>query len=68
MRLKTWLVAALGLGSLIVLIVLSMLASSRKAQDIYAQLDQLNSHHQRVESNRPPQRSDGKLSGNIVRE
>ena len=44
MRLKTWLVAALGLASLVVLLALSMLASSRKAQDIYVQLDQLNSH------------------------
>ena len=40
MRLKTWLVAALGLGSLVGLIALPMLASSRKAQDIYTQLDQ----------------------------
>ena len=48
MRLKTWLVAALGLGSLVVLIAVSMLASSRKAQDIYAQLDQLNAHHRNV--------------------
>jgi signal transduction histidine kinase len=68
MRLKTWLVAALGLGSLIVLIVLSMLASSRKAQDIYAQLDQLNSHHQRVESNLRRLRSDVNLSGIFVRD
>ena len=37
MRLKTWIVAALGLGSLVLLIAFSMLASSRKAQDIYAQ-------------------------------
>jgi signal transduction histidine kinase len=68
MRLKTWLVAALGLGSLVVLIVLSMLASSRKAQDIYAQLDQLNSHHQRVESNLRRLRSDMNLSGIYVRD
>ena len=49
MRLKTWLVAAIGLGSLVVLIAVSMLASSRKAEAIYTQLDQLNSHHRRVE-------------------
>ena len=42
MRLRTWLVAALGLGSLVMLIAISMLATSRTAQDIYAQLDQLN--------------------------
>jgi signal transduction histidine kinase len=68
MRLKTWLVAALGLGSLVVLIAASMLASSRKAQDIYAQLDQLNSHHRRVEENLRRLRSDVNLSGIFVRD
>jgi signal transduction histidine kinase len=68
MRLKTWIVAALGLGSLIVLIVVSMLAASRKAQDIYAQLDLLNSHHQRVEANLRRLRSDVNLSGIFVRD
>jgi hypothetical protein len=34
MKPKTWTVAAFGLGSLHVLIVVSMLASSRKAEDI----------------------------------
>jgi signal transduction histidine kinase len=68
MRLKTWLVAALGLGSLVVLIAVSMLASSRKAQDIYAQLDQLNSHHRRVEENLRQLRSDLNLSGIFVRD
>ena len=37
MPLKTWLVAALGLGSLLLLIALSMLASSRKAQALVQQ-------------------------------
>ena len=68
MRLKTWLVAALGLGSLVVLIAVSMLASSRKAQDIYAQLDQLNNHHRRVEENLRRLRSDVNLSGIFVRD
>jgi signal transduction histidine kinase len=68
MRLKTWLVAALGLGSLVVLIAVSMLASSRKAQDIYTQLDQLNSHHRRVEANLRRLRSDVSLSGIFVRD
>src|SRR6478736_2980131 len=58
MRLKTWLVAALGLGSLVLLIVVSMLASSRKAQDIYAQLDKLNTHHRLVEATLRRLRSD----------
>ena len=68
MRLKTWLVAALGLGSLVVLIAVSMLASERTAQDIYAQLDQLNNHHRRVEDNLRRLRSDVNLSGIFVRD
>src|SRR5688572_14656193 len=68
MRLKTWLVAALGLGSLVVLIAVSMLASSRKAQDIYAELDELNHHHRRVEENLRRLRSDVNLSGIFVRD
>ncbi|HEY7192011.1 MAG TPA: sensor histidine kinase [Vicinamibacterales bacterium] len=68
MRLKTWLVAAIGLGSLVVLIAVSMLASSHKAEDIYAQLDALNAHHQRVEANLQRLRSDVNLSGIFVRD
>jgi signal transduction histidine kinase len=68
MRLKTWLVAALGLGSLVALIAISMLTSSRKAEDIYAQLDQLDAHHQLVEANLRRLRSDVNLSGIFVRD
>lgn len=68
MRLRTWVVAALGLGSLVVLIAVSMLASARTAQDIYAQLDQLNNHHRRVEENLRRLRSDVNLSGIFVRD
>lgn len=68
MRLKTWLIAALGLGSLVILIAVSMLASARTAQDIYAQLDRLNDHHRRVEENLRRLRSDVNLSGVFVRD
>jgi signal transduction histidine kinase len=68
MRLRTWLVAALGLGSLVVLIAVSMLASARTAQDVYTQLDQLNNHHRRVEENLRRLRSDVNLSGIFVRD
>ena len=51
MRLKTWLVATLGLASLVVLLAVSMLTSARRANDIYEQLDALNSHHREVEAN-----------------
>lgn len=67
-RLRTWLVAALGLGSLVILIVVSMLATARTAQDIYVQLDQLNNHHRRVEENLRRLRSDVNLSGIFVRD
>jgi signal transduction histidine kinase len=68
MPLKTWLVAALGLGSLLLLIALSMLASSRKAQDIYVQIDQLDTHHRLVDTNLKRLRSDVNLSGVFVRD
>lgn len=68
MRLRTWVVAALGLASLVALIAVSMLASGRTAQEIYTQLDQLNSHHRRVEDNLRRLRSDVNLSGIFVRD
>jgi signal transduction histidine kinase len=68
MRLKTWLVAALGLGSVVVLIAVSMLASSRKVTDIYAELDQFNTHHRTVEAKLRALRSDVHLSSIFVRD
>jgi signal transduction histidine kinase len=68
MRFRTWIVAALGLGGLLLLIVVSMLASSRKAQEIYTQLDQLNAHHQHVDATLRRLRSDVNLSGIFVRD
>jgi hypothetical protein len=68
MRFTTWLVAALGLGSLVVLTGVSLTTSSRKGQDIYAELDALNSQHRRVEENLRRLRSDVNLSGIFVRD
>lgn len=68
MRFRTWPVAALGLGSLLVLIVVAMLTTSHKAQDIYTQLDQLNSHHHDVDVKLRRLRSDVNLSGIFVRD
>src|SRR5439155_26348981 len=65
---RTWPVAALGLGSLLLLIALSMLAASRKAQEIYTQLDQLNTHHQEMDVKLRRLRSDVNLSGVYVRD
>jgi signal transduction histidine kinase len=67
-RLKSWLVAAIGLGSLVVLIAVSMLAASRKAEAIYTQLDEVNAHHRRVEASLHRLRSDVNLSGIFVRD
>jgi signal transduction histidine kinase len=68
MRLKTWLVAALGLGVLLTITGVSMLASMRKAEGIYTELDRLNNHHQRVDANLRRLRSDVNLSGIYVRD
>jgi len=67
-RFKTWPVAALGLGSLLLVVVVSMLTLSRKAQDIYAGLDRLNTHHHDVDVKLRRLRSDVNLSGIFVRD
>lgn len=68
MQFRTWIVAALGLGGLLLLIVVSMLEASRRAQEIYTQLDQLNAHHQNVDATLRRLRSDVNLSGIFVRD
>ena len=68
MRLKTWVVAALGLGSLVALIGVSVLEASRRAQEIYTQLDELSAHHRRVEASLRRLRADVNLSGIFVRD
>jgi signal transduction histidine kinase len=67
-RFKTWPVAAIGLGSLLLLIVASMLTLSRKAQGIYSELDQLNTHHHNVDAKLRRLRSDVNMSGIFVRD
>lgn len=68
MRFRTWPVAAIALGGLVLLVVVSVLEASRKAQDIYTQLDQLNQHYHQVESKLRRVRSDVHLSGIFVRD
>jgi signal transduction histidine kinase len=68
MRFRTWPVAALGLGGLLVLVAVSLLTASRRAQDIYTQLERLNAHHQEVEDRLRRLRSDVHLSGIFVRD
>ncbi len=67
-RFRTWPVAALGLGCLLILVVVSMLTSARKAQEIYGQLNDLNIHHLDVDMKLRRLRSDVNLSGIFVRD
>ena len=68
MRFRTWPLAALALGSLVLLVMISVLAASRRAQEIYTQIDQVNGHHSEVETKLRRLRSDVHLSGIFVRD
>lgn len=68
MRFRTWPVAALGLGGLLLLVVVSVLTASNRAQEIYTQLDELNSHQRDVETKLRRLRSDVHLSGIFIRD
>jgi signal transduction histidine kinase len=68
MRIRTWPIAALGLGGLLLLIVVSVLAASNAAQEIYTQLDRLNTHHRDVENKLRRLRADVHLSGIYMRD
>jgi signal transduction histidine kinase len=68
MRFRTWPVAAAALGGLLLLVVVSVLTASRKAQEIYTELDQLNSHNREVEAKFRRLRADVHLSGIFVRD
>jgi signal transduction histidine kinase len=65
---RTWPVAAAALVGLLVLIVLSVLTASRKAQDIYTQLEELNQRYHEVETRLRNLRSDVHVSGIFVRD
>lgn len=68
MRFKTWPVAATALSGLLLLVAISLLAASRRAQDIYTELDALNQQHREVEAMLRRLRSDVHLSGIFVRD
>jgi signal transduction histidine kinase len=68
MRFRTWPVAAIGLAGLLVLVVVSVMTATRRAQEIYSQLDELNSHHLEIQSKLRQLRSDNNLSGIFVRD
>lgn len=68
MRFRTWPVAALALGALLVLVIVSVLESARRAQEIYTRLDDLNLRYHEVEAKLRLLRSDVNLSGIFVRD
>jgi signal transduction histidine kinase len=68
MRFRTWPVAAFGLAGLLVLVLASVLTTSRRAQEIFTQLDELNTHHRDIEAKIRRLRSDVHLSGIFIRD
>jgi len=64
----TWPVAAAALAGLLLLIYTSIATTSRKAEEIYGQLDQLNTHHRDVESTLRRLRADVYLSSIYIRD
>jgi signal transduction histidine kinase len=67
-RVRTWALAAIGLATLLLLVVYSVWAASNKAQAIFTLLAELNEHHRRVEANLRSLRSDVHLSSIFVRD
>jgi signal transduction histidine kinase len=65
---RTWPVAAAALAGLLLLIYTSVATTSRKAEEIYAQLGELNTHHREVENNLRRLRADVHLSGIYIRD
>ena len=68
MRFRTWPVVALALTGLLLLVVISLVATRRKTQAIYTQLEQLDVHDRSVEVRLRRLRADVSLSGIFVRD
>ena len=68
MRFRTWPVVALALCGLLVLIGVSLLAARKRADNAYAQLDNLNTRHREIETRLRRLRSDLHLSGILARD
>lgn len=64
----TWPVAAAALGGMLLLIGTSILTTSRKAEEIFSQLDRLNTHHREVEGKLRRLRGDVQLSSIYIRD
>ena len=68
MRFRTWPVAAFAVGALLLLVVVSVLESNRRAQEIYTRLDEVNQRYHEVEGKLRRLRSDVNMSGIFVRD
>jgi signal transduction histidine kinase len=68
MKVRTWAVVAVALGGLLLLLALSLLATRRRVQEIYLQLDAINVRHREVESTLRRLRGDFHVSGIFVRD
>lgn len=68
MRVKSVVVLAVAFAGLLLLVLVSLLAARRKAQEVYTQLDEVNMLHRHVESKLRRLRSDINLSGIFIRD
>src|SRR5688572_6274527 len=68
MRFRTWPVAALALAGLLLLIVVSVATTTRRAQAIYTQLEHLTEHHRELDAKLHRLRADVHLSSIFVRD
>jgi signal transduction histidine kinase len=67
-KVRTWAIVAVALGGLLLLLAMSLIATGKRAQDIYAQLDAVNDSHREVEGLLRRLRSDVHVSGIFVRD
>ncbi|HEY7409354.1 MAG TPA: histidine kinase [Vicinamibacteria bacterium] len=68
MRFRTWPVLAFALGGLLLLVVVALLATRTRTQEIFAQLDAVNVQHRKVDVTLRRLRSDVHLSNILVRD
>ena len=68
MQWKTWPVAALALGGLLVLVAVSVFESARRAGQIYDQVGAINDHYRQADGRLRRLRSDVHLSGIYIRD
>jgi|RhiMetdeSRZDD1v2_1073273.scaffolds.fasta_scaffold00348_13 signal transduction histidine kinase len=65
---RTWPIAAVGLVALLLVVIVSVQTASRRADEIYSQLEALNAHHREVDARLRQLRGDLSLSGIFIRD